>query len=115
MYKQVILVRNDLHLGKGKIASQVAHASVTSFLDTQQKDPHAASEWLEEGQKKIVLKIESKKELLDLFEQIKKKFPHALIKDMGLTQLSSPDITCLGIGPIPEKEIDFFTKKYKLL
>ena len=115
MYKQVIIVRNDLKLGKGKIAAQASHAAVSSFLKTEKKDPDASSNWLLEGQKKVVLKIDTKEELLSLFEEIKNIFPCALIKDAGLTQLSKPDITCLGIGPIREDKIDRFTKKYKLL
>ncbi|MDD3178271.1 MAG: peptidyl-tRNA hydrolase Pth2 [Candidatus ainarchaeum sp.] len=115
MYKQVIIVRNDLKLGKGKIAAQVAHAAVSSFLKTEKKNPEISSLWLLEGQKKVVLKIDSKNELLSLFEDIKNIFPCSLIKDAGLTQLSQPDITCLGVGPIKEDKIDRFTKKYKLL
>jgi len=115
MYKQIIIVRNDLKMGKGKIASQVSHASLSSYLLASKKTPAIASDWLEFGQKKVVLKIDSKKELLELFTEIKNKFPCSLIKDAGLTQLSEPDITTLGIGPIKETEIDKFTKKYKLL
>lgn len=115
MYKQVIIFRNDLKLGKGKIAGQVSHAAVEAYILTSKKDPNAVEGWLEEGQKKVVLKIESKKELLELYQSIKNKFPCVLIKDAAKTQLQEPDITCLGIGPIKETEIDQFTGKYKLL
>ena len=115
MYKQIIIVRNDLKLGKGKIAGQVAHAAVSAYILSTKKNPSAVENWLEEGQKKVVLKIDSKEELLILFQEIKNQFPCSLIKDAGLTQLPHPDITCLGIGPIKETEIDKFTKKYKLL
>jgi peptidyl-tRNA hydrolase, PTH2 family len=115
MYKQVIIVRNDLKLGKGKIAAQAGHAAIESYLLTSKKDPKAVDSWLTYGQKKVVLKIESKTELLELYQSIKNRFPCVLIKDAGLTQLPGPDITCLGIGPIKETEIDQFTKKYKLL
>jgi peptidyl-tRNA hydrolase, PTH2 family len=115
MYKQIIIVRKDLKITKGKIAAQVAHAAVSAYIKTQKKHTEYASSWLEQGQKKIVLKIDTKKELLDLFENIKNQFPCALIKDAAHTQLKEPDITCLGIGPIPENQIDKFTSKYKLL
>jgi len=114
-YKQVIIVRNDLKLGKGKIAAQASHASVEAFLLASKKDPKAVEEWLAEGQKKVVLKIDSKEELLVLYQEVKNIFPCALIKDAAHTQLPAPDITCLGIGPILEDKIDRFTKKYKLL
>lgn len=115
MYKQVIIFRNDLKLGKGKIAGQVSHAAVEAYILTSKKDPKAVEGWLEEGQKKVILKIDSKEELLRLYQSIKNKFPCVLIKDAGKTQLPGPDITCLGIGPIKESEIDQFTGKYKLL
>ncbi len=115
MYKQIIIVRKDLDISKGKIAAQVAHAAVEAYITTLHKNPEFASSWLETGQKKVVLKIDTKKELLMLFETIKNIFPCALIKDAAHTQLKEPDITCLGIGPIPETKIDKFTSKYKLL
>ncbi|MFH0905841.1 MAG: peptidyl-tRNA hydrolase Pth2 [archaeon] len=115
MYKQVIIVRNDLKLGKGKIAAQASHASVESYLHAASKTPQIASLWLSEGQKKVVLKIESRQELIDLYNAIKKEFPCSLITDAAHTQLKEPDITCLGIGPILESKIDRFTGKYKLL
>jgi len=113
--KQVIVVRTDLKMGKGKIAAQCAHASLSALEKTRQENPAWAEEWMEQGQKKVVLKVSDKKELLELFEQIKKNLPAALIKDAGLTQIKNGDITCIGIGPAPEAEIDKFTSKLKLL
>jgi PTH2 family peptidyl-tRNA hydrolase len=115
MYKQVIVFRNDLKLGKGKIAAQVAHAAVDAYILTLKKNPVSAEKWLSEGQKKVILKINSKQEILELFQDIKNIFPTVLIKDAAHTQLPAPDITCIGIGPIKETEIDRFTKKYSLL
>ena len=115
MYKQIIIVRTDLKLGKGKIAAQASHASLESFLLASKENPSLTNAWLSEGQKKVVLKIGSKKELLDLYKSIKNQFPCVLIKDAARTQLPAPDITCMGIGPILETKIDKFTKKYKLL
>ncbi len=54
--KQVIIVRSDIKMGKGKIASQVAHASVSSFYEVLQKNKEMAERWIKEGQKKVVLK-----------------------------------------------------------
>jgi PTH2 family peptidyl-tRNA hydrolase len=115
MYKQVIVFRNDLKLGKGKIASQVAHAAVNAYILSSKKEPDNCKFWFETGQKKVVLKIESKEELLKLYSTIKNRFVCVLIKDAAKTQLAKPDITCLGIGPIREDAVDKFTSKYKLL
>ncbi|MDD4049681.1 MAG: peptidyl-tRNA hydrolase Pth2 [Candidatus ainarchaeum sp.] len=115
MYKQIILVRNDLKLGKGKIAAQASHASLESYLLTSRKTPSIAENWLSEGQKKVVLKVESREELLKVFQEVKSYFPAVIIKDAAHTQLKEPDFTCVGVGPIKEFEIDKFTKRYKLL
>ena len=53
-YKQVILVREDLKLPKGKLASQCSHASVDATLKSDKK---IIDLWKKEGAKKIVLKV----------------------------------------------------------
>ncbi|MBI5884578.1 peptidyl-tRNA hydrolase [archaeon] len=113
--KQVILVRHDLKLGKGKLAAQASHASVSAFLKAMQKDEEAAKEWLDDGQPKIVLKVNGEKELLEFFEALKKQFPTALITDAGRTQIASGTKTCVGAGPAEENALDKITGKLKLL
>ncbi len=113
-YKQAIIIRNDLGMKKGKIASQASHASISAFLKAQQMNSNVCDEWLL-GQKKIVLKVNSEKELLIIFEKLKKLLPCALIKDAGRTQIDPGTITALGIGPALESEIDKYTKDLKLL
>lgn len=114
-YKQVIIIRNDLGMGKGKIASQSSHASLAAYEKTLNKKPEYVEEWKEQGQAKIVLKVGSKKELLELFEKLKNLFPTALIKDAGKTQITPGEPTAIGIGPVPASEINKFTKELKLL
>lgn len=112
MFKQVIVVRKDLKLGVGKVASQAAHASLGSLKQTA-KD--VVKKWEEEGVKKVVLKVSSEKELNNLYKKVKsKKIPCFLVRDAGLTQLKPGTVTCLGIGPAEEKRIDEVTGKLKL-
>ena len=63
--KLVIIVRMDLGMGKGKIAAQVGHASVTASMN---KNSQWINKWLDMGQPKIVLKVPGPVEL----DQIKK-------------------------------------------
>ena len=114
-YKQVIAVRTDLKMGKGKIAAQCSHAAVSAFLLTQQKKPSWASAWLAQGQQKVVVKAAGEKELLELYEKAKRSIPCALIHDAGHTKVEPNTITCIGMGPAPEKELDAFTATLKLL
>jgi PTH2 family peptidyl-tRNA hydrolase len=111
--KQAILIRTDLKMDKGKIASQCSHASVGAYLKARE---HDKKKWKKEGMKKIVLKVSSEKELKDFYKLAKKeKLPCDLIRDAGLTQIEPGTITALGIGPADDKKIDKITSKLKLL
>lgn len=115
-YKQVIVVRNDLHMSKGKLASQVAHASVSSFYRTLQENPIYAKAWLDSKQPKIILKVDTLDTLLEIKKNAEDKgLITELISDAGLTELPSGTITCLGIGPAPNEIIDEVTGELKLL
>lgn len=111
--KQAIIIRTDLKMGKGKIAAQSSHASLDSFLKSSTT---IRNEWLEEGMKKVVLKVKNEKELIDIFETAKKaKLPCSLIIDRGLTQISEGSKTAVGIGPAEDEKIDKITGHLKLL
>jgi PTH2 family peptidyl-tRNA hydrolase len=113
MYKQVILVRQDLKMPKGKMAVQVAHASVEAVFNTSKKTVEA---WAKQGMKKVALKVRDDRELMHYFEKAKKsKIPTGLIKDAGRTFLLPGTITCLGIGPAEEDKIDTVTGKLKMI
>jgi len=115
-YKQVIAVRTDLKMGKGKIAAQVGHAAVSAAEEARKKCSDWWKAWIAEGQCKIVVKATSEQGLLELEEKAKKsKLPTALIVDRGLTELPPSTITCLGIGPAPSTQIDAITGKLPLL
>ena len=111
--KQVIVVRSDLKMGKGKLAVQVAHASLEAYKRSE-KEKIKAWEW--EGSKKIVVKVGSLEELLDLKKRAEElKIPNALVMDAGLTQLEKGTITCLALGPAEDEKIDELTGKLKLV
>ncbi len=113
MLKQVIIVRRDLKLSPGKLAVQVAHASLEAYRRSGHKNRKA---WEETGAKKVVVKVPDLKSLLETQEKARKlKLPHALIKDAGKTEIPEGTITALGIGPCPEKEMDRVTRDLKLL
>ena len=107
------MVRTDLNLGKGKLAAQVAHASVESFLKTPEKDQ---KKWIGENQKKIVLKVKSEKDLIEIYEKAKwASLPSVLIRDAGHTQVPPGTKTAVGIGPADEEEVDRITGDLSLL
>ncbi|MGC8649189.1 MAG: peptidyl-tRNA hydrolase Pth2 [Candidatus Micrarchaeia archaeon] len=114
--KQVIIVRTDLEMSRGKIAAQVAHASLMSYFEVEKKDKKIAEEWLKSGEKKIVLKVSDEDSLVKLFNAYRYKgIPCALVADAGLTEIPPGSKTALGIGPWISSEIDLFSKGLKLL
>jgi PTH2 family peptidyl-tRNA hydrolase len=114
--KQVIVVRSDLKLPKGKLAAQVSHASVETVLKLLKKDPGLVKDWHDSGMKKIALKVDGLKELLMLKEQAARAgLMTALITDAGHTVVEPGTVTCLGIGPAKEDEVDRITGMLKML
>jgi peptidyl-tRNA hydrolase, PTH2 family len=115
-YKQVLVFRTDLQMGKGKIAAQAGHAAISSAQDAFNHHKKWYEAWLYEGQKKVAVKVPGEKELGELEEAADRLgLPHALIVDRGLTQIPEGTITCLGIGPAPSAMIDRLTGQLKLL
>ncbi|NYZ77404.1 peptidyl-tRNA hydrolase [Candidatus Micrarchaeota archaeon] len=116
MYKQAIVVRADLKMGKGKLAAQCSHASLSAFKKAERSSPETVKAWEREGQKKIVLKVNSEGELLEYFELAKSGgVPCELIRDAGHTQVEAGTITCFGAGPWDEEKLDRIFGKLKLL
>ncbi len=112
-YKQVIVVRADLKLPKGKLASQVAHAAVEAVLRSEED---AVKHWHLEGQKKVVVRVKDEKELLGIFQKAKQaKLIAVLISDGGHTVVEPGTKTVVGIGPDKEEKIDKITGGLKLV
>ncbi len=111
--KQVILVRQDLKLPKGKMASQVAHASLEAALDSG-KD--RLNEWRSEGSKKVVLRVKDEAELFSFYESAKRsKLKAVLIRDAGKTVVEPGTATAVAIGPDEDGKIDRITGKLKMV
>jgi len=115
-YKQVIVFRTDLKMGKGKLAAQAAHAAVSAAEEARKRHRTWWEAWLFEGQRKIAVKVKDEKELSELESAAKDLgLPTSLIVDRGLTQVPEGTVTCLGIGPAPERLVDKVTGKLPLL
>lgn len=111
--KQVILVRSDLKLPKGKLAAQVGHACIDAMLGSPKE---LIKKWRDQGMKKIILKVADEKELLEFEQRCDNAgLVTALIIDAGLTTVEPGTVTCLGIGPVAEEKIDKITGRLKIL
>ena len=115
-FKQVIVVRKDLRMGTGKIASQVGHAAVLGTEQSRKLNKLWLRSWFNEGQPKIVVKVNSLEELLQVQRDTEELgIPSVMVQDRGLTQIPTGTLTCIGIGPAPSDIIDKVTSELKLL
>lgn len=114
--KQVIVVRTDLDLPKGKLCSQVAHAALLAALKVKEASPKKMGEWLSQGGRKIVLKVGSEGKLDAVYQNARERgLPAYRVKDKGLTVVKPGTVTCVGIGPASSDKIDAVTGDLKLL
>lgn len=135
--KQVIVIRKDLKMRRGKEIAQGSHCSGAILLDlirSQQSDNiigqfkdgkyhvefdftnHAIFDWLNGHFRKIVVWVNSEQELKELYQKAK---DHGLlvsyIEDSGFTEFNGvKTLTGIGIGPAYEEDIDPITKHLPL-
>jgi PTH2 family peptidyl-tRNA hydrolase len=115
-YKQVIVIRTDLKLSRGKLTVQVAHAAVAAAEKARRYHDSWWKKWLTEGQKKVVVKVSTLENLLLAKEKATRaRLPNELIRDRGLTEIPPATVTVLGIGPAPNEKIDRITGELPLL
>jgi PTH2 family peptidyl-tRNA hydrolase len=114
--KQVIVIRKDLKMGVGKLAVQVAHASILAYERSKSRNTLWFKTWYQSGQPKIVLKANSLEEIEEIEEKARvSNLPVVIVRDAGLTQLEPGTATCVGVGPAPSNMIDSITGGFKLL
>jgi PTH2 family peptidyl-tRNA hydrolase len=110
--KQAIVARTDLGMGRGKLAAQVAHASLSAYEDTGDR---TRTRWKGEGQKKVVLKADGEAALFELADEAERLgLPHAIVRDAGHTQLEPGTVTCLAVGPGSDDDVDRVTGELSL-
>ena len=125
--KQVIVVRKDLNMRKGKIAAQASHASMGAILNyagpvyegeirINVENP-AVRTWLSGRFKKVTVSVDSEEELLEIYQKaIDNGVNVKLIKDAGLTEFNGvPTLTCLALGPDYPSKLDPISGHLKLL
>ncbi|CAO1433916.1 unnamed protein product [Diamesa hyperborea] len=115
-YKLVLVVRNDLKMGKGKIGAQCGHGAVGAVLKAMKSHPSLVRHWDNCGAAKIAVKVDSERDI----EGIKKlaarrNLNYCLIRDAGRTQIAAGSATVLAIGPALVADIDEITGHLKLL
>jgi len=114
--KQVIVVRTDLEMSRGKIAVQVAHAACGAVEEARKKCPDLLKIWEKEGSKKVVVEVKSEEELMKIYEEAKSSgLACYLVRDAGLTEIPPGTATAVAVGPDLSERIDKITGGLKLL
>lgn len=114
-FKMVLVVRNDLKMGKGKIAAQCSHATLGLYKDICGRAPKALQRWEMCGQVKVVTKVESEDDMLALKIKAKSmKLPCHITIDAGRTQIAPNSRTVMALLG-PAELVDDVTGDLKLL
>jgi PTH2 family peptidyl-tRNA hydrolase len=123
--KQVICVRHDLKMRRGKQIAQAAHASM-SFICRRLQETGSVSldefseverAWLTGSFAKVCCRVNSEEELLAIRDKaVEDGLEVHLITDSGKTEFhGEPTNTCLAIGPDVAEKIDPITGELELL
>ncbi|WP_322152661.1 aminoacyl-tRNA hydrolase [Paratractidigestivibacter sp.] len=135
--KQVIVMRRDLKMRKGKIAAQAGHACVEAtlmaivregresqvsatdgwaYLAHTDDDCSPLTDWFDAGVAKICVYVDGEEALLDIAQQGRDAgFAVALIRDAGHTEFhGEATFTCLAFEPLPAEKIDPITGQLPL-
>lgn len=114
--KQIIVLRRDLKMRRGKEIAQGAHASLAVLLEGAELRPDGtavlplwpeARAWLEGSFTKVTVKVQSEAELLAVRDAAAAAgIPHALIQDAGRTEFHGvPTYTALAVGPATDAQL----------
>ncbi|MEZ4241145.1 MAG: aminoacyl-tRNA hydrolase [Myxococcota bacterium] len=127
-YKQVLVVRKDLGMRKGKMIAQGAHACLAAVLGAsavaRNPDgglvlavPPEVAVWLDGLSAKIAVGVPSEEALLDVHARaLAAGLPAALIRDAGRTEFHGvPTLTACAVGPGPSAAVDAVTGELTLL
>ena len=124
-HKQVIVLRKDLNMRKGKMIAQGAHASMRAILALGRREAdnwvipldERLTHWLLGRFKKVCVSVNSESELLALQAQAEAAgLISALIQDAGLTEFGGvPTYTAVAIGPDRADRVDVITGQLPLL
>lgn len=124
--KQVIVIRRDLKMRRGKEIAQGGHAVLaflTKNLNLNLEDKPqclylsgVVKNWLANSFRKITLIVNSEEELLDIHNKaLAAGLESNLITDNGTTEFNNVKTnTCIAIGPDYDEKIDIITGHLKL-
>jgi len=114
--KMIFFVRQDLKMGKGKIASQCSHGAISLYKKILKNDKNLLlDDWELTGSKKIVLKVKNENEFTNIIKFCElNNIIYNKVIDAGKTQIEKNSNTIINILH-ENKKIHNLIYKYKLL
>jgi PTH2 family peptidyl-tRNA hydrolase len=123
--KQVIVIRKDLNMRKGKMVAQGAHASMAALTKYMTRNDRGwwafyptreMEDWLNNSFTKICVYVNSEQELLEIYNKaVKAGLPCSVIRDNGKTEFKEPTYTAIAVGPAEVSMVDDITGGLTLL
>lgn len=117
--KQVLVLRKDLNMRKGKMVAQGAHASQLAIMEcvSRPETERWFKSWMAGAFTKICVGAKDEQELLAILNAAKAAgLPAALVTDSGLTEFNGVKTrTAVGLGPAPAELLDTITGHLPLL
>jgi len=123
--KQVIVMRHDLKMRRGKQIAQGAHASMFFLCRRLQNRgsvsmndfPEDQQVWLRGSFAKVCVRVNSEEALMEIYDRaVNAGLEVHLITDSGKTEFHGvPTRTCLAVGPADAEKIDAITGELELL
>ena len=124
--KQMIVIRRDLKMRRGKEIAQGAHAALGFLLPSNKSEltqqmhiqlSEAEINWLKGGQRKVCVRVNSEEELLAIHQKAQEVgVKSCLIQDSGKTEFAGqPTYTCLALGPDLATNLDPITGELELM
>lgn len=134
-YRQIIVLRKDLNMRKGKMVAQGSHSSMATLLSKGKNhwlskflkffgfkvivldlNDKSMGPWLSGSFKKITVSVNSEKELFEIYQKaLDSGLSASLILDSGLTEFKEPTYTSVAIGPDLTSKIQPVTGHLPLL
>lgn len=114
-YKMVLVVREDLPMGAGKVGAQCAHGAVGAVNIASKTTRMELGKWELDGQKKVTLGVRSLARFEDLVREAKAaRLPTFVVEDAGRTEVEAGTKTMVAIGPASTEAIDKITGSLRL-
>lgn len=119
-----LLVRDDLDMPAGKLATQSGHAYMNLAIQMIQRSSNSMypdfkdriSSYLNSGQAKITVRVKNLDALERALEECKAAdIPCNSVRDEGRTIFTEPTITVMAVGPCYRDELPKFVQRLQLL